>query len=75
LTQITRFELWDDIDGQRTGFVGLYTSPTVGLTYKPYPWLWLQQELRFDYNGASLPFNNGTRHDQFTAGMQATFRW
>jgi hypothetical protein len=73
--QITRFELWDDTDGQRTGFVGLYVSPTAGIVYKPYPWLMFRQELRYDYNGASTPFDNGTRHDLVTAAMDLTVRW
>ena len=35
MTQITRFELFDDFKGQRTGFKGLYTALTVGCQYRP----------------------------------------
>jgi hypothetical protein len=75
LTQITRFELWDDFEGQRTGFEGLYTALTVGAQYRPQPWLMIRPELRYDYNGYSTPFNNGTRHELFTAAMDVTVRW
>jgi hypothetical protein len=32
-----RLELFDDPQGQRTGFKGLYTALTTGLTFKPVP--------------------------------------
>ncbi len=50
-----RLEFFDDVQGQRTGFAGLYTAGTAGLTYKPRPWLWLRPEVRVDYNGESRP--------------------
>jgi hypothetical protein len=74
-TGVVRFELFDDFEGQRTGFEGLYTAVTLGVQYKPYPWLMFRPEIRYDYNGYSMPFSNGTSHDLFTAGMDLTVRW
>lgn len=75
LTGVTRLEFFDDFEGQRTGFEGLYTAITGGLIYRPVDWLMFRQELRYDYNGYNTPYYNGTRHDLFTAGMDMTVRW
>ena len=75
LTQITRFELFDDFEGQRTGFEGLYTALTFGLQYKPKPWLMIRPEVRWDHNDEGDPFSNGTRNNQFSAAVDLTVRW
>jgi hypothetical protein len=68
-----RLEFFDDVDGQRTGFKGLYSALTVGLTLKPTRWLWLRPELRYDYNDESSPFEN--KPYLFTATMDVIVRW
>src|SRR5262249_33825594 len=45
-----RLEFFDDPQGFKTGFKGLYTAITTGVTYKPAPWVWLRPEVRFDNN-------------------------
>jgi hypothetical protein len=73
LTGICRFELFDDFEGQRTGFEGLYTALTVGAQIKPYKWLMVRPEVRYDYNGYSLPFEG--KHGLFTAALDCIVRW
>lgn len=67
-----RLEFFNDLQGQRTGFAGLYTAATVGVTYKPRPRLWLRPELRLDHND-SRPFQGHST--LFTAGLDAILRW
>ena len=73
VTSITRLEFFDDFDGQRTGFQGLYTAITTGLQIKPYKSLMIRPELRFDYNGQSLPFEG--KNYLFTAAIDAIIRF
>ena len=60
-------EFFDDFQGQRTGFDGLYTEVTAGLAWKPRfvettPYingggLIIRPELRWDNNDESRAFN------------------
>jgi hypothetical protein len=70
----TRVELFNDTQGFRTGFSGLYTEVTTGLTWKPQPWLYVMPEVRYDHhNGGVGPFE-GDR-DLFTAAIGFIVRW
>jgi hypothetical protein len=73
LGAILRFETFDDIDGQRTGFRGLYTAVTGGVQFRPRPWLLIRPEIRYDYNGESTPFEG--KHGLLTAGSDVLVRW
>jgi Putative beta-barrel porin-2, OmpL-like. bbp2 len=73
VSSTTRLEFFDDVQGERTGFPGLYTSLTAGLSFKPWPWLILRPELRYDVNDESRPFEN--KHDLFTAASDLIVRW
>ncbi len=73
LSGTTRLEFFDDAQGQRTGFKGLYTALTTGLTFKPRRWISLRPEVRYDYNDESRPFEN--HHGVFTATMDVLVRW
>jgi hypothetical protein len=68
-----RLEFFDDIDGNRTGFPGLYTALTAGVNFKPRPAIIFRPELRYDYNGESRPFEN--KHGVFTATADVVLRW
>jgi hypothetical protein len=70
---VLRVENFDDFQGQRTGFEGLYTAVTGALVWRPCKALQLRQELRYDFNPESKPFEN--KHDLFTAGMDFIVRW
>jgi hypothetical protein len=73
LSGTTRLELFDDFQGQRTGFRGLYTDLTAGLNYRPIKDVILRPEVRFDYNDESRPFEN--KPYLFTAAMDVIVRW
>jgi len=73
LTGIVRFEMFDDFEGQRTGFEGLYTAITAGAQVRPTKSTLIRPELRYDYNGYSTPFEG--KHGIFTAAMDFIVRW
>jgi hypothetical protein len=68
-----RLEFFDDFQGMRTGFAGLYTALTLGLNFRPYRSVILRPEIRYDRNGQSRPFEG--KHDLFTAGTDVILRW
>jgi hypothetical protein len=47
---VFRLEFFDDLQGQRTGFPGLYSALTTGINYSPLPALLIRPELRVDDN-------------------------
>lgn len=69
----TRLELFDDVQGQRTGFKGLYTSVTGGLSFKLHRAIIFRPEVRYDVNSESRPFEN--RRGLFTASGDLIVRW
>jgi hypothetical protein len=73
LSGTVRLELFDDVQGQRTGFPGLYTALTAGLNYKPRPEVVLRPEVRYDYNEQSRPFEG--KKGVFTMAMDMILRW
>ena len=77
LTANARLEMFDDEEGLRTGFKGLYTDATVGVTWKPRYDVWIRPEIRYDYNGNSRPFNSNhdPLHDQLSAACDLIVRW
>ncbi len=76
-TATLRAELFDDYEGSRTGFKGLYTEVTGGLAVKLRPGLIIRPELRYDWNGQARAFNPGVdpSHDLFTAACDVILRW
>jgi hypothetical protein len=54
---VVRLEFFHDLQGQRTGFRGLYSALTVGINYSPVPALLIRPELRVDDNNQSRPFH------------------
>jgi Putative beta-barrel porin-2, OmpL-like. bbp2 len=68
-----RLEFFDDPQGQRTGFAGLYSALTLGLNYQPSTSVIFRPEIRYDVNDRSRPFDD--RHGLFTAGFDVILRW
>jgi hypothetical protein len=68
-----RLELFDDFQGQRTLFKGLYTSATAGVSFRPRKDIAFRPEVRYDYNGQSRPFEG--KHGLFTATADLILRW
>jgi hypothetical protein len=73
LSGTTRLEFFDDVQGQRTGFPGLYTALTVGLSFRPLKAVTIRPELRYDYNEESRPFED--KHGLFTVAADLILRW
>jgi hypothetical protein len=73
LSGTTRLEFFDDIDGNRTGFSGLYTALTVGLNFQPRKDIIFRPEIRYDFNDESRPFQG--HHSVLTAATDITVRW
>ncbi len=73
LSGTARLEFFDDAQGQRTGFPGLYTALTTGVSFKPRKDIIFRPEVRFDYNDESRPFEG--KHGLFTATADVIFRW
>ena len=73
LSGTTRLEFFDDFQGQRTGFAGLYTAFTAGLSFRPRKDIILRPEIRYDYNEESRPFEG--KHGLFTATADLILRW
>jgi hypothetical protein len=73
LGSIIRIGFFDDFNGQRTGFPGLYTAVTGGLQFRLTNGVIIRPELRYDYNRQSRPFEG--KHDQFLAASDLILRW
>jgi len=73
LSGTTRLEFFDDVQGQRTGFSGLYTAITAGISFKPRRGIIIRPEVRYDVNSSALPFEN--RPGLFTAATDCILRW
>jgi len=79
-----RNELFNDLDGNRTGYASLYSEHSIGLTWWPCRLITFRPELRYDhsYGTHGSPtdlvdemrvFDNGTRHQQFTAQFDVIY--
>jgi hypothetical protein len=68
-----RLEFFDDFQGQRTGFAGLYSALTLGFNYHPQSWFIVRPEVRYDYNDSSRPYED--KHGLLTAGFDVILRW
>ena len=68
-----RLEFFDDFEGQRTGYEGLYTALTGGVQFKPTKSVIFRPEIRYDYNGYSRPFED--KHYLLTVGADLIVRW
>ncbi len=73
ITVNTRSELFNDTNGFRTGTETLYSENTLGMTWKPKPWLYIMPEVRYDYATKGTPFDG--RRDLFTASIGTILRW
>jgi hypothetical protein len=73
LSGTARLEFFDDPQGERTGFKGLYSDLTAGLSFHPRKSIIFRPELRYDYNDESRPFERN--HGLFTAATDVILRW
>ncbi|WP_435015548.1 outer membrane beta-barrel protein [Tundrisphaera sp. TA3] len=69
LTGVWRSEIFRDNNGVRTGYAGNFSEFTLGLIYKPKPYIWVRPEARYDFANEAIPYNDGTRTSQLTLGF------
>jgi len=79
-----RNEMFNDMDGNRTGYATLYSEHSIGLTWWPCKLITVRPELRYDRSygthgsptdlvDEARPFDNGTRRQQFTAQIDVIY--
>jgi hypothetical protein len=68
-----RNDLLNDPQGNRTGFLTLYTSHTIGFVHYFTDLIRIRPEVRYEQAWAPgvTPYDNGTKKNQFTAAMDA----
>lgn len=70
---MVRLEFFEDFQGSRTGFHGLYSALTFGLTHKIVHGVYLRPELRGDYNANTRPFQGN--HGIVVGAAELIMRW
>jgi hypothetical protein len=79
-----RNEIFNDLDGERTGYATLYSEHSLGLTWWPCKLITFRPEIRYDRSWGThgsptdvreeaMPFDNGTRRQQFTAQFDVIY--
>lgn len=73
MTAVWRSEWFRDVGGIRTGTgkTDNYYEMTLGLIFKPVPYIWIRPEARYDWAQWNKPYNDGTRGSQLTLGVDA----
>ncbi len=75
LTGVYRAEIFRDQNGAATGSADNYYEQTIGLIYKPKPWIWVRPEARYDWAQFHTPFNDGHRGSQLTLDFDIIFQF
>lgn len=70
-----RNELWNDSDGQRTGFDTLFSTHALGVNYKPFDWLYIRPELKYSHAYDQAAYDSGRDHDQLVALVDMVVRF
>ncbi|WP_250846762.1 outer membrane beta-barrel protein [Aquisphaera insulae] len=75
LMGVWRSEVFWDTNGARTGLLvgDTYYEQTLGCQIKPYEWLWIRPEARYDWSQFHPSYSNNTRNSQFTLAVDAIF--
>lgn len=61
-----RYDVLDDMKGQRTGYRTTYTEITLGIAHNFTPWLTFRPEVRWDRSWQVPAYDNGVRKNQYT---------
>jgi hypothetical protein len=81
---VWRSEVFWDESGVRTGQVDgnsrlaklkgdRYYEMTLGAQYKPYDWLWIRPEARYDWSQFHPAYSHETRKSQLTLAFDVIF--
>ena len=73
LTGVWRSEIFHDQGGQRlqTGRADTVYEMTLGLIWKPKPYIWVRPEARYDWSQFVPVYNDNTRKSQLTLAVDA----
>jgi hypothetical protein len=73
LTGVWRSEVFHDQGGQRlqTGRADTVYEMTLGLIWKPKPYIWIRPEARYDWSQWIPVYNDNTRKSQLTLAIDA----
>jgi hypothetical protein len=69
LSGVWRAEVFRDSNGARTGYADTFYEMTLGLIYRPKPWLWVRPEARYDWAQHTHPYDDGYSGSQFTIAL------
>jgi hypothetical protein len=70
-----RNDILDDIKGERTGFITLYSEHTVGWAHYLSPNVLMRPEVRYERSYNTPAYDNGTRKNQFTLAGDVIIRF
>lgn len=70
-----RNEIWRDVDGERSGFPGTYSSHAIGFTYNFTSLFQVRPEIGYYRNWNNPAFDLGKRRGLWLAGMDVTLRF
>lgn len=70
-----RNEFWRDVDGERSGFPGTYTSHAIGYTLNFTPLLQIRPEVGYYRNWSHRAFDLGKRGGMVLCGADMTLRF
>ena len=64
-----------DYKGQRTGYTNYYSSHTLGYVHYFTDYLIVRPEIKYERGYHQAAYDNGTRHDQFSFGVDFILRY
>jgi hypothetical protein len=70
-----RNEIWEDDRGMRSGFPGLYTSHTIGISHNFNSVFQVRPEIGYYRNYETPAFDDGTRKGCWIYGFDMTVRF
>lgn len=70
-----RNEIWRDVDGERSGFSGTYTSHAIGLTHNFNTIVQIRPEIGYYRNWNNRAFDLGKRKGMLMCGIDMTIRY
>ena len=70
-----RNEMFNDMDGSRTGHATVYSEHAIGITWWPNKLITIRPEIRFDHSYQAEAYDNGIRHNQFTLGCDLVYHF
>jgi hypothetical protein len=70
-----RNEVWNDPQGERTGYQTLYSSHTIGISHNFNAYLQIRPEIGYYHSYDAAAFDFGTKHGMLMGGFDVTLRF